>query len=347
MHGGDIYRNHVKLDYSVNVNPLGIPEGVKKVLLQEIDRLDQYPDMLCEELKKELSASLGIESKRLVCGNGASELIQAVCQCYRPRKTLLPVPGFVGYEKALKGVGSEIIREELREEENFVLTDRLIQRIREEKPELVILTSPSNPVGNFLEEDLFVRICDACREEKSLLLLDECFLLLSDREEQSRIPYQLDYEGLFILRAFTKSYAIPGLRLGYLVCKNEVEAEKIENQLPEWNVSTLAQSAGTAALKEKGYLEKARRVIREERDFLTMVLQMAGCKVYPSATNFLLFWDPQGRDFYERLLQKGILIRDCKETPGLKKGYYRIAVRKHDDNLEFQRVFTEVWKEGK
>lgn len=343
MHGGDVYRNHVILDYSVNVNPCGIPLGVTKAMQSGLEDLMKYPDMECMLLREKLAAWTGVEKSRILCGNGASELIHAVCQWKKPRKTLLPSPGFVGYEKPPLAVGSEILREWLLEEESFHIMERILVTLQKEKPDLLILTSPSNPVGNLLSEELFVRICEVCREIHCTVLLDECFIHLSDRGgKDSRLSYLDTFENLLILRAFTKSFAIPGIRLGYLLSPSEEVAGEILQYLPEWNVSVLAQYAGVAALQEEEYLEKSIRLIQQERGFLTTILEKAGCKVYPSAANYLLFQDPQKRDWYPRLLAHGILIRDCRETAGLTEGFYRIAVKTREENLIFEKTIKEV-----
>ncbi|MBR6477970.1 MAG: aminotransferase class I/II-fold pyridoxal phosphate-dependent enzyme, partial [Lachnospiraceae bacterium] len=145
-----------------------------------------------------------------------------------------------------------------------------------------------------------------------------------------------DLPGVLVLRAFTKSFAIPGIRLGYLLCGDEGIAKKILLQLPEWNVSLPAQMAGIAAMEQDGHLEASRIFIKSQRDFLEKGLQKLGAKVFPSDANFLMFrWEDE--KLYEKLVGQGILIRQCSDFQGLGPNYYRIAVKNRMENEELLR----------
>ena len=109
IHGGDIYRNDVKVDFSVNVNPLGIPKAVEAALYEAVDKCSKYPDISAEKLKKAVSGILHIPMENLLFGNGASELFMAIIHGIRPRKTVIPVPSFYGYEYAARAADREII----------------------------------------------------------------------------------------------------------------------------------------------------------------------------------------------------------------------------------------------
>lgn len=350
MHGGDIYRNQVTLDFSVNVNPLGMPERVKLALLQGVSDAGNYPDPVCEDLRREIALHFGLAPENVLCGNGASELILALCRWKRPKKALLLAPGFSGYQKALHVTACTIWHFMLQEEESFGLTrdrfTRLCDEIREKKPDLFFLANPSNPAGCLLEKEWLLELAQCCGQTGTVLVLDECFLELTPKPEDFSMSDMLrKYPHLLILRAFTKSFAIPGIRLGYLLCGDKRTAEAIAGQLPEWNVSVPAQLAGRAALKEKEYLQKSREVIAGERAFLEAELKKLGARVYSSRANFILFWRG-GENLYERFLERGILIRDCRDYEGLSAGYYRIAVRTHEENIRLLEVMRAILAEG-
>ncbi len=337
-HGGDIYRNQIRQDFSVNTNPLGMPDSVREALHQAVEEAEHYPDIHAQELANAVAEQLQISEKQLVFGNGASELFHAVLHAVKPSKILIPVPSFLGYEEAAKALDCEVIFYEMKKEENFCLTERILD-VLDESISLVFLANPNNPVGNLVELELILKIAEKCRQCDITLVLDECFMELTGKEQKySFLSHLEEFPNVVVVRAFTKLYAIPGVRLGYLVCEQTL-AEKIRLQLPEWNLSVFAQRAGVAASKEQGYVARAVACIQTQRLFLREELKAAGCIVYDSDADYLLFYSE--KKLYELFLQRGILIRDCSNFRGLKSGYYRIAVKSEEQN----RIFAEVLRQ--
>lgn len=338
-HGGDIYRNQIRLDFSVNTNPLGIPDSVREALHQAVEEAEHYPDIHAQELTKAVAEQLQISEKQLVFGNGASELFHAVLHAVKPSKILIPVPSFLGYEEAAKALDCEIIFYEMKKEEKFCLTERILDAL-DESISLVFLANPNNPVGNLVEPELIFKIAEKCRQCDITLVLDECFMELTGKEMTHSFLKQLDkFPNVVVVRAFTKLYAIPGVRLGYLICEQTL-AEKIRSQLPEWNLSVFAQRAGVAAIKEQEYVARAVVCIQTQSLFLREELKAAGCNVFDSDADYLLFYSE--KKLYELFLQRGILIRDCSNFRGLQRGYYRIAVKSEEQNRIFADVLREI-----
>lgn len=338
-HGGDIYRNQIRLDFSVNTNPLGMPDSVREALHQAVEEAEHYPDIHAQELTKAVAERLRISEKRLVFGNGASELFHAVLHAVKPSKILIPVPSFLGYEEAAKAMDCEVIFYEMKKEEKFCLTERILDAL-DESISLVFLANPNNPVGNLVEPELIFKIAEKCRQCDITLVLDECFMELTGKEMTHSFFNQLDeFPNVVVVRAFTKLYAIPGVRLGYLICEQTL-AEKIRLQLPEWNLSVFAQRAGVAAIKEQEYVARAVVCIQTQRLFLREELKAAGCNVFDSDADYLLFYSE--KKLYELFLQRGILIRDCSNFRGLQRGYYRIAVKSEEQNRIFADVLREI-----
>lgn len=338
-HGGDIYRNQIRLDFSVNTNPLGMPDSVREALHQAVEEAEHYPDIHAKELTKAVAERLRISEKRLVFGNGASELFHAVLNAVKPSKILIPVPSFLGYEEAAKAMDCEVIFYEMKKEEKFSLTERILDAL-DESISLVFLANPNNPVGNLVEPELIFKIAEKCRQCDITLVLDECFMELTGKEMTHSFFNQLDeFPNVVVVRAFTKLYAIPGVRLGYLICEQTL-AEKIRLQLPEWNLSVFAQRAGVAAIKEQEYVARAVVCIQTQRLFLREELKAAGCNVFDSDADYLLFYSE--KKLYELFLQRGILIRDCSNFRGLQRGYYRIAVKSEEQNRIFADVLREI-----
>lgn len=341
IHGGDIYRNEVKLDFSVNVNPLGIPAGVVQAMSQAVGLCSHYPDIRAEALKCSIESMTGVNQESILCGNGASELLLAIMHALKPRKTAIPVPSFFGYEYAATAAGSEIIPIVMSAKDQFCLMEDLFRDL-DEDVDLMILANPNNPVGNLIPRESLEQLIEVCHEKDIVVLVDECFIEFTGKEVAHSLKYAIsDYPNLIVVRAFTKIFAIPGVRLGYLFCQNQILRNAIERQLPEWNLSVFAQAAGVAACKESDYLGQTVRWLQQERAYLAAQLNLAGIRVFPSETNFILV--QAELSLYEDLLKRKILIRDCSNFRGLEKGFYRIAVKCHEENEELLRTIGEYY----
>ena len=341
-HGGDRYRNTVRLDFSVNTNPSGVFESVKQALIESIAQAEHYPDQEAQQLRTDLAKVLGVAPDWIVFGNGASEILMAVVRALRPKKVLLPVPSFSGYQWAVRAEGAEI--EYIPMSEDLTITAELLDSLYKDA-DLLILCNPNNPTGRYIDHDLLGRILDRCLEKGISVILDECFMELSDDPQGNTCIKDLaTWPNMILLRAFTKSFAIPGVRLGYMVGMDTGRNAKIRAQLPEWNLSIMAQEAGVAALQEIGRLQNSREEIFAERTHLVKNLTEMGFDCMESNANYILVKSPI-RDLYERLLEKEILVRDCSDYQGLEKGYYRIAVRPKEENEELIRTIREIMNE--
>ena len=328
-HGGDVYSSPVTLDFSANINPLGTPPAVLEAVKEALPRAWQYPDAQCRALVSGIAASENLPPEDVLCGNGASELIYSFCQAEKPRSAVLLAPTFSEYEKGLALAGYPARRYPLREENDFALTGDFLAYLKETWPEVVFLCNPNNPTGRLIPPVLLAEIVDFCEERYVRLFLDECFLDLAAgaRSMARRVE---TCKSLFILKAFTKNYGLAGLRLGYALSADRALLKRMSECVPPWNVSSLAQAAGVAALKEGAFLEKARAIINGERQWLAGALREAGFYVCPGEANFLLFRGQAG--LCEALLARRIRIRDCSAEPGLGAGWYRVAVRRREEN---------------
>ncbi|MGN1022064.1 MAG: pyridoxal phosphate-dependent aminotransferase [Lachnospiraceae bacterium] len=347
MHGGNIYDGTITLDCSVNLNPLGIPEGVRKALETSLAMADTYPDPENTALREALSLRLGIPMKQILAGNGASELIPAIVRAVHPLRALLPSPCFSGYERAFHSIGVMPSFFPLARERGFLPGPEFLDAIDRVRPDLVFLTNPENPSGALLARDLILAAADRLAFFGGVLVCDECFLALSGRREASVLREPEDFRkrpNLVLLNAFTKTYAIPGIRLGFAAFSDPVLAEKVSLQLSEWNLSVVSQAAGLACLQvPDSYLADSIQLIRTEREVLRKSLTRLGAIVSPSEANYLLFrWRNQDTDLYARCRAQGVLIRDCSDYRGLEKGDYRIAVRTKRENERLLACLEEI-----
>lgn len=338
LHGGDIYRNHVKTDFSVNVNPLGIPEAVKVALYEAVDNCTRYPDISAEKLKEAVSEMLTVPKGYLLFGNGASELFMAIIHGIKPKKTVIPVPSFYGYEYAAETADGEILYYKTKEKNDFCLQEDFLSVLTEDV-DILFLANPNNPTGSLMSREELRNVLSHCRDKGVYVVLDECFIEFCGKE-RSMLQEIETFSNLILVRAFTKIFSIPGVRLGYFVCSNPLLLGKIGRQLPEWNVSRFAQAAGYECAMQTAFVEKTVTFIRKERRFLEDGLKQAGFRVFPGKANFLLIYCEQ--PLYDRLLEKGILIRDCENFRGLSKGFYRIAVKDRKENEDLLRAIGEI-----
>lgn len=337
-HGGDIYRGEsFTLDFSVNINALGMPGQVRQTMADSVSRFSLYPDTQCRELGRLLSAHLQIPQEQILFGNGASDLIFRICACLRPKVVLTLAPTFSEYERPARLFGAEMREHRLREENGFLLTEAFIHNITSDV-DMIFLCNPNNPTGRLAPEPLLARILEKCKDTGTYLVMDECFLDFT--EGASMMRHLPDYPTLLVLKAFTKLYSLAGLRLGYLL-GDAVLLEKIAQYGAEWAVSVPAQLAGVAALLEEPvWSEKTRGVTQAERIRMTRALSDLGLTVYPGDANFLLVKGKQ--PVVNALRERGILVRSCSNFTGLSNLYFRIAIKTKTENDILLSTLKEV-----
>ena len=330
IHGGDVYHHQGCIDFSANCNPLGTPRKVKEAIIESLDHINDYPQVGCFPLKKAIAEYEHTDFSQVICGNGAAEVIFTLCRAVSPKKALVPAPTFAEYQQALYSVGCQVKFFYLDEKKQFRLDEDFISALTPDL-DILFLCNPNNPTGLLVEKEVLKKLLDRCRQLDIFMAVDECFLdFVQEPEKYTLKEYLKDYENLFLFKAFTKRYAMAGVRLGYGLCGNGKLLEKMESMCQPWNVSSMAQAAGLAALKETAYVEEGRQVTFQELDYLKKELSALGYPVYPSQANYVFFKGPE--DLYEKLEKKKILIRDCSNYTGLCKGYYRVAVKNHEEN---------------
>ena len=328
QHGGVTDNPHIKIDFSANINPFGMPESVKKALISGIDSFGAYPDTDCRGLIKRLSEYENVSAEKIVCGNGAADLIYRIVYTVKPRNALLISPTFSEYEKALSELNCNIKFHCLNEKKDFALDEKILEQLTNET-DIFFLCNPNNPVGNVISADLVWKIAVRCEENNILLVIDECFMdFIKNNENYSAKKHFRN--NVIILKAFTKTYAMAGLRLGYALFGSETLADKVRHTGQCWSVSAPAQLAGISALDEREYVRKSIELVNREREFMALSLNKMGFKVYPSVTNFLLF--KSDILLQERLAEHGIAIRSCDNYVGLNERFYRTAIRLHSEN---------------
>jgi threonine-phosphate decarboxylase len=345
QHGGDLYAYpHDLLDFSVNVNPLGLPPAIREAAKQAIDHCAQYPDPQCRALRAALSEYEQVPPSQIVFGNGAADLIFRLVQILRPKRALLTVPSFSEYEQALNAADCALSYHKLQPEDQYELNDRILLQLTEQV-DLCFLCNPNNPTGRLIKKDVIRRIAAQCCQNHITLVLDECFIDFLEHSEAASMKSELnEYPNLILLKAFTKTYAMAGLRLGYALCADEALIRRLHESAQPWSVSIPAQEAALAALTQTDYLEEARSIIQTERPYLEQALTEFGFSVVPSQANFILF-RTDDTALMEKLLHQNILIRSCANFRGLDHHHYRIAVKTHAENEQLIHAIAQC-REG-
>ncbi len=339
-HGGDIYTYQDMLDFSVNVNPLGPPQCVIEAAKRGVEQMAVYPDIRCTGLRKKLAYRQGLPEEYYIFGNGAAELIYTLTLARKPKHALIPVPAFSEYEQALRSVGCDIKYHRTKQEDYFCIHQDFLEELKEDV-DIVFLCSPSNPSGHVIDRGLLHEVVNRCERLGILLVLDECFIeFLHTSKEKTMVRETENYRHLFVLRAFTKTYAMPGLRLGYGITSDKELLEKMLRKRQPWSVSVPAQEAGMAALDAVDYVQTARECITRERQYLEKKFRELNIGFIPSDANFILMYTE--KDLFEEMRKYRILIRDCGNYRGLQKGWYRVAVRTRQENMLLIKALQDI-----
>ncbi|MEK6678174.1 MAG: threonine-phosphate decarboxylase CobD [Nitrospirota bacterium] len=349
-HGGNIYeaakryglKEEEILDFSSNINPLGISKKALKGLRDNLKNIVRYPDSNSLRLREAIGKYHSINPENILVNNGATALIHHIPKVLRPKRVLMLVPTFSEYESACRASEAKIKFIRLKEKNDFRIDEsELIKCL--DNIQLLFLCNPNNPTGRLLPRKGVLKIVDNAEKKGVIVVLDEVFIDYA--ESESLIKEAVKKKNLIVLRAFTKFFAMPGLRLGYLVT-NKTLMEKIKETIGPWPVNSLAQIAGEITLKDRNYIQESVRYIEKEREHLIKgISEIDGLVPFPSSTNFILIKIKKDRlnvpMLYDILAKRGILIRDCSNF-GVGDKFFRIAVKKRSENIRLLREMRRI-----
>ena len=382
FHGGNIYKvfreKNIKeiLDYSSNINPYGIPESLKKRITENLEVLERYPDPDYVELRQKLANLNKVNLSDIILGNGATEIIFLFMKVINPKKILIVSPTFGEYERAVKATEIsgdtvslsssngdnknienkkiEIEYFELKESDDFKLNIGNLKNELENKYDLLIICNPNNPTGKFLKLAQTEEILKECNKYDTKLFIDEAFIeFLADGMKESIINTEENKKNLFVTRAFTKFFAIPGLRLGYGMYFDKELEKKISEKKEPWSVNNFAEMAGSTVLDDAEYIEKTLKWIAEEKKYMYEKLnEISGMKVYETEVNFItgkidekLFSEGVNvKILREKMLEQGILIRDASNFKFLDERFFRLAIKDRASNERVIEAMKEIFQ---
>ena len=340
-HGGNIYAHPECVDFSANLNPLGMPRAAREALASCASACAAYPDPQCGELVAALAAYEDVVHDWVLPCAGATDAFTRICLALRPAHALVCAPCYSGYEQALEVVGARVVRHCLRPNEGFEVTERLAQSLRT-PVEVAFVANPNNPTGRCVQRDVLTACLDRAAEQGIVMVLDECFVDLTLSPGSNDLLGR--YPNLVIVKALTKTFCLAGLRVGYLMCGSAELVARLRQVGQPWAVSVPAQLAGMAALREKGYVARSRTFVARERVRLLRAIDACGLHVVPGEANYLLFEGARG--MYEELLDCGILVRPCDNYQGLGERWLRVAVRTSTENDRLIRALSRITADG-
>lgn len=332
FHGGNIYDyKNIKYDFSSNINPLGVPESFKNALYNNIDMLSKYPDREYRELIKSLERYLGMSGFKIILGNGAVEVIHEIISLSEFDRVYTIVPTFSEYKRGAFLSNKEFHGVECYNQDyTGVNIEYLLNEVRENS--LVILCNPNNPTGYYINNKEMKEISKGLYKKNCDLLIDEAFIEFTpDYPDSSFLSNLRHCSNVTIIRAITKFFGMPGIRLGYGITGDLELCERVRQSQDPWNINAAAMIAGCTVLGDREYIEKSSRWIEKERTSLYDSLsKIKDLKVIPSTANYhLLKIAKKGMNAYDLrdiLINEGMLIRVPTGFYPLTRDYFRLAV---------------------
>ncbi len=361
FHGGNIYKIYREkgmkeiLDYSSNINPYGLPKKFERAVIENLSVLEKYPDPDYVELREEIAKTNKVELKNIIVGNGATEIIFLYMKVLKAKKILIVSPTFGEYERAMKATLDDIQVDyfKLEEADSFIPNIKKIKAELDKKYDLLVICNPNNPTGQFLSIKELEKILEKCTEVGTKLFVDEAFVeFVEDWGEKSIIKTEKNKKNLFVLRAFTKFFAIPGLRLGYGICFDDEFMIKMLEKKEPWSVNNIAELAGKILLQDREYIEKTNNWIKIEKKYMYENLkEIEGLKTYKTEINFILvkikneyLYKVNAQILREKMLEKEILIRDASNFVYLNDNYFRLAVKDRKNNVRVLEALKEIFE---
>ena len=372
IHGGNIFHfaheqriePYEVIDFSANINPLGPSQQGLSALEAQLRYISHYPDATNDDVLNAIADTYGMNKDQIVVGNGAAELLYAICRLPGYTGAFVPAPGFSEYKEALEASRIPVrdIYYRPREDDNgkpyfevpYLALETFAAELKGQDGRIIVfLGNPNNPDGTLLDKNHIRTVASMLKEANSLLVIDESFIdfvgnhTLQDNEYSMRSLVN-DFDNIIIVHSFTKFYAVPGLRIGAAFSNSQI-IDKLNKFIPTWSVNTLAQAYTESALNDVEYVKRTKQVLREEQHYMYNALDaIAGITVYQPSANFILFHIEQdgvtADSINEALKKHKMIVRNCDSYIGLNSQWVRIAIKDHDNNVRLVDALTDILK---
>ena len=348
LHGGNIYKlkrdNGIEvLDYSSNINPLGVPSSFKKAVIENFETLEKYPDIDYVELRTAIGNYNNCHIDNVVVGNGATEVLFLYMKAVKAKKVLIIAPTFAEYERAARAAGRDVKFFPLSKD--FSLNENmLLDFITDE--DVVVMCNPNNPTGKFQNLEKIKKLADFLERKNKKLFIDEAFIEFVD-DWKDKTAFLLKHKNVFILRALTKFFALPGVRLGYGLTYDEAILNEIKNIREPWSVNGVAEIAGKTMLLDTLYIHETENWIKKEKLwFYEELCEIDNIEVTPTETNFILvkLLNDNAKSFRKKMIENGVLVRDASNFMFLDESYIRLAIKDRKKNEQVLEALRRVLK---
>ena len=372
IHGGNIFQfaheqriePYEVVDFSANINPLGPSQRGLDALNAQLRYISHYPDATNDDVLNAIADTYGMDKHQIIVGNGAAELLYAICRLPGYTGAFVPAPGFSEYKEALEA--SKIPVRDIfyrpREDDNgkpyfevpYLALETFAAELKGQDGRIIVfLGNPNNPDGTLLDKDHIRTVANMLKDANSLLVIDESFIdfvgndPLQDNEYSMRSLVN-EFDNIIVVHSFTKFYAVPGLRIG-AAFTNKTLITQLQQYIPSWSVNTLAQAYTKAALNDVDYIKRTKQELNEEIAFMyNAVDAIEGITVYPPSANFILFQVNQegitANYINEELKKYNMIVRNCDSYVGLTNHWVRIAIKDHETNIKLVDKLTNILK---
>jgi len=335
-------------DYSAPANPLGPPSFLGDVVEDCVSRRPflRYPSPSYRELREAIASFHGAEAAEIVVVNGSAEALALLPLLLRAKRLVVMEPCFGDHGVQARSQGVELRRAlvKLRGSSITLPAPEEVARLAGENA-LVVMSRPNNPLGYLVSSNYVYEVSTLLSRRRSLLVLDEAFIDLAPGAEGLGPG-----DGLIVVRSLTKTFATPGLRLGYILAEKGL-AKRLRLALQAWPVGGLEECIYTELLldeRSRYYVARARMLVEEENPRLTALLRSLGLRVYPSQAPFLLVRHASLPHplLQERLVRHGVYVRNASSFYGLDETFSRVSVKTSGENDVLVKAFSRVLGEG-
>ena len=322
-----------------NENPLGPSPKAVSAIRKSLNNIHRYPDSSCYYLRQKLATKFGLPMERIIVGNGSNEIIKLVVHLFlsRDEEAIIPMPTFLLYEKVVESFDGKIVSVPLS---NFSIDLSTVFEKVSPRTKIIFLSNPNNPTGKALKKEEIVNFLHSL-SPGIVVILDEAYIeFATDTNVVSAVELLDLYQGLVILRTFSKAYGLAGLRIGYGFA-SDIVINGMNLIRQPFNVNYLAQVAALAALDDQEFLDETFAIIRDGLKFLYSQLDLMGIEYVETQTNFFLIKTPLGaQETYQRMLREGVIVRSM-ESFGLKD-YIRLNVGTPEENEKFIKSLKKI-----
>lgn len=336
-------------DFSSNINPLGPSKKALNSLKDNLNLLSTYPDVDYLDLREAISTYASCKRENIVLGLGSTEILRDTIYYLAPKTAMILSPCYSEYERELRKISSHIDEYKLEEKNDFKINlDQIINTINEKNIDFLIFANPNNPTGTILKNSEVERIL---RETSARVLVDETYIEFTDMDVFSSSSLTKIYDNLVVVRGTSKFFALPGIRLGYGLTSNEGLLKFFKDKEVLWQINSVAEICGKVMFSDKAYLDKVYDFIRSRREnFYEELAGIENLKAYESFGNFILvkiLKGPDARILREKLMKKGLVVRNCESFKNLDKSYFRFCILDDDANERLIENLKEIYQEVK